>query len=261
MSAGRRFRRGVYLLPTIFTVGNLFCGFYSLVLGVRGDLGRAALMIVVAGVLDSLDGRIARATKTTSDFGLEFDSLADLVSFGVAPAMLAYHWALQGLGRVGWLVAFLYVVCAAMRLARFNIQAGPADRRYFVGLPSPSSAGALGALVFAFPDAAPSGSLVVAVALLVATLGLLMISRFRYPSFKDFGLGSRRSYLYVLPLAAILVAVAFHPEGTLLTFAAVYLLSAPVALVWSAAHRARQGAKAARTRHAGDGAADEPAFR
>ena len=254
----RRFRRGVYLLPTVFTVGNMFCGYFSLVLAGRGELERAGLMIVFAAVLDGLDGRIARLTKTTSAYGNEFDSLADLVSFGVAPAMLANHWALSGLGRLGWLVSFLYVVCAAMRLARFNIQAATADRRYFAGLPSPASAGSVGSLVFAFPGLVRERALVVAVALLVTTLGLLMISRFRYRSFKDLALRRRKSYLQVLPLAALLVAVAFPPQWTLLSFAAVYLASAPASYLWSAA---RRRLVAARKRRSRSEVADEPAFR
>jgi len=261
MPGTRRFRRGVYLLPTVFTIGNLFCGFYSLVLSVRGDFERAAILIIIAGVLDGLDGRIARLTGTTSAFGNEFDSLADLSSFGIAPAMLANQWALMSLGRLGWLVAFLFVVCAAMRLARFNIQAASADRRYFAGLPSPSSAGALASLVFAFPSARPAGSLAVGVGLLVATLGLLMISHFRYRSFKDLGLGSRRSYLYVLPLAALLVAIAFQPQWTFLTFAAVYLASAPAGYLVSLTRRSRARYVAARRRRAGTDVADEPALR
>ena len=248
----------MYLLPTVFTVGNMFCGYWSLVLAGQGKLERAGLMIVFAAVLDGLDGRIARMTKTTSAYGNEFDSLADLVSFGVAPAMLANHWALSNLGRLGWLVSFLYVVCAAMRLARFNIQAASADRRYFVGLPSPASAGSVGSLVFAFPGVVGQRALVVAVALLVTTLGLLMISRFRYRSFKDLALRRRKSYVQVLPLAALLVAVAFQPQWTLLSFAAVYLASAPVSYLWSAA---RRRTVASRKQGSRSEVADEPAFR
>lgn len=248
----------MYLLPTVFTVGNMFCGYWSLVLAVHGELERAGLLIVFAGVLDGLDGRIARLTKTSTAFGYEFDSLADLVSFGVAPAMLAHQWALSGLGRLGWLVSFLYVVCAAMRLARFNIQAANADRRYFAGLPSPASAGSLGSLVFAFPAVVRERSLYIVVALLVTTLGLMMVSRFRYRSFKDLALRRRKSYLQVLPLAALLVAVAFQPQWTLLSFAVVYLASAPASYLWSAARRRLVVARKEGSRSE---VADEPAFR
>ncbi|HXV75452.1 MAG TPA: CDP-diacylglycerol--serine O-phosphatidyltransferase [Candidatus Polarisedimenticolaceae bacterium] len=232
MGRNGKFRRGIYLLPTLFTIGNLFCGFYAVVSASRGEFERAALMVIVAGVLDGLDGRIARMTRSTSAFGTQFDSLADLVSFGIAPAMLAYHWALAPLGRIGWLVPFLYLVCAAMRLARFNIKVASSDKRFFAGLPSPGSAGALASLVFAFP-APPGGTgLVVAVAVLVGTLGLLMLSTFRYRSFKDLDLAHRRSYLVILPLAAMLVAVAIQPKGALLLFASVYLMSAPLGYLW-----------------------------
>jgi len=156
------------------------------------------------------------------------------VSFGVAPALLVYHWSLVPLGRVGWLVAFLFVVCAAMRLARFNIQAGAADKRYFAGLPSPSAGGSVACLSFAFPDSPSAGWIVVAVALLVTTLGLLMVSRFRYPSFKGLGLRNRRSYLYVLPLAATLVGIAVAPAPVMLVVAGLYLVSAPAAYLWGA---------------------------
>ena len=235
MVGNRRLRRGIYLLPTLFTVGNIFCGYWSLIQTYRGALELGAVLIVVAGVLDGLDGRIARLTGTTSDFGLEFDSLADMVSFGVAPALLAYHWALAPLGRTGWLVAFLFVVCAAMRLARFNLQgAGTADRRFFAGLPSPAPRACSPASIFAFPELArhagcPSWSRP------GARLGLLMISRLRYYAFKDFDLRSRRSYVYVLPLAGVLVAIAVYPKGTLLLVSTAYLLSAPTYYLWSTA--------------------------
>ena len=261
MGRSRRFRRGIYLLPTVFTIGNLFCGFYSLVLAFRGDFERAALMIVVAGVLDGLDGRIARLTGTTSEFGNQFDSLADVVSFGVAPALLAYRWALLPLGRLGWLVTFLFLVCAAMRLARFNIQASVGDKRFFAGLPSPSAAGALACVVFAFPVFPDRDWVPISVAILVATLGLLMVSRFRYRSFKEFDLRNRRSYIYVLPLAAIVVAIAIHPKGALLFFAALYLVSAPSAYVWSVIARRRPQSSSESSEQGGEAVTDEPALR
>ena len=261
MGRSRRFRRGIYLLPTIFTIGNLFCGFYSLVLAFRGDFERAALMIVVAGVLDGLDGRIARLTGTSTEFGNQFDSLADVVSFGVAPALLVYRWALLPLGRIGWLVTFLFLVCAAMRLARFNIQANVGDKRFFAGLPSPSAAGALACVAFAFPMAPELSWVPIAVAILIATLGLLMVSRFRYRSFKEFDLRSRRSYLYVLPLAVIVVAIAIHPKGALLCFAALYLVSAPSAFLWSVIARTGPRTSPDSTEEAAEAVVDEPVLR
>jgi len=257
----RRFRRGIYLLPTIFTIGNLFFGFYSLVLAFRGDFERAALMIVVAGVLDGLDGRIARLTGTTTEFGNQFDSLADVVSFGVAPALLVYRWALLPLGRIGWLVTFLFLVCAAMRLARFNIQSSVGDKRFFAGLPSPSAAGALACVVFAFPLSPELIWVPISAAILIATLGLLMVSRFRYRSFKEFDLRSRRSYIYVLPLAVIVVAIALHPKGALLFFAALYLISAPSAFLWSVITRTGLRKSAQSAEQAAEAVVDEPAIR
>jgi CDP-diacylglycerol--serine O-phosphatidyltransferase len=261
MAGRKRFRRGIYLLPTVFTIGNLFCGFYSLVLTFRGEFERAALMIIVAGVLDGLDGRIARMTRTTSAFGNQFDSMADVVSFGVAPALLAYRWALLPLARVGWLVTFLYLVCAAMRLARFNIRSSVADKRFFAGLPSPSAAGAMAALVFAFPEAPRVDWVPVTISVLVASLGLLMVSRFRYRSFKELELGNRRSYIYVLPLAAMLVAIGIYPKGALLLFAVLYLLSAPLGYLWSFITRAKSRENADARDASGEEVVDEPALR
>lgn len=237
--ATSRHRRGIYLLPTLFTVANLFCGFSSLILSARGNFEQAALLIVVAAVLDGLDGRIARLTATTSPFGLEFDSLADIVSFGIAPALLSYHWALHPVARLGWLVAFLYVVCAAMRLARFNIGSSfVGDKRYFAGLPSPMAGSVLACFAFAFPQVPQSDWLVLLLALFVFAVALLMISRLRYRSFKELDLADRRSYIYVLPVAASLVAVAYHPKAALLLFSIAYLLSAPASYLWGLVLRA-----------------------
>jgi len=233
MNRTRRLRRGIYLLPTMFTVGNLFCGFFSLVRTFRGEFDQAAVLIIVAAVLDGIDGRIARLTGTVSPFGREFDSLADIVSFGIAPALLVYHWALLPLGRIGWLVAFLYVVCAAMRLARFNIRSSQADRRYFTGLPSPSAGAGIASVAFAFPSLTIAGWLSGLFAFAVAGLGLLMVGRLRYPSFKQLGLRRRHSFLIVLPLAAMLVTIAIHPELALLLLFLLYLFSAPVLYVWT----------------------------
>ena len=251
-----RLRRGIYLLPTLFTIGNLFCGFYSLVLTFRSEFERASLLVVAAGILDGLDGRIARLTGTTSAFGNEFDSLADVVSFGVAPALLAYHWGLIPLGRFGWLVAFLFVVCAAMRLARFNIQTSAADKRYFAGLPSPMAGGSVACLSYALPALQPQRWIALAVATLVTTLGLLMVSRFRYPSFKGLRLRSRRSYLYVLPIAAMLVGIAVAPAPVMLGVAGLYLISAPAAYLWGALH-----ARSVPRERPGESVADEPLLR
>jgi len=257
MRRPRHLRRGIYLLPTLFTVGNLFCGYASLVQVQRGALVPAAWFIVLAAVLDGLDGRIARLTGTTSDFGLEFDSLADVVSFGVAPALLMYRWSLLPVGRVGWLVAFLVVVCAAMRLARFNIRADITDKRHFAGLPSPLAAGTLAAWVLAFPHLAPSTGEAALLAVPVSAVALAMISRFRYRSFKEFDLRNRRSYIYVLPLAIMILAIAVYPRWALLVFTSVYVLSAP-SLYLVGLLRRRFGRAPAEAPGAGRGVVDDP---
>jgi CDP-diacylglycerol--serine O-phosphatidyltransferase len=231
MARTRQLRRGIYLLPTLFTLGNMFCGYSSVVQASSGHLRTAAMLIVLAAVLDGLDGRIARLTGSTSEFGLQFDSLADVVSFGVAPAMLAYHWGL-GPGRLGWSLAFLYVVCAATRLARYNIKAPKTDSRYFAGLPSPMAGCAIASLAFAYPEPPRVPGLSAALAGLVFGAAVLMISRLRYRSFREIDLRHRRSYTVVLPIAAVLVAITLVPEHALLTLCSVYLLSGPLLYLW-----------------------------
>lgn len=184
---GRKVRhRGIYLLPNLFTTANLFAGFYAIVNAMSGNFSVAAATIFVAMVLDSLDGRVARLTNTQSAFGAEYDSLSDMVAFGVAPALLAFEWALSGLGSVGLTVAFIYVAGAALRLARFNTQIGKVDKRYFIGLASPAAAGVVAGTVWAFSDFGIKGSnMSFIVALLVALAGMLMVSNIKFYSFKD----------------------------------------------------------------------------
>src|SRR5688500_16830980 len=175
----RGLRRGVSLLPSLFTLANLFCGWACVVHAMRGELATAAPFIGVAVVLDMLDGRIARMTGTTSDFGVQLDSLADLISFGMAPAVLAFQWGLLPLGRIGWAVGFMYLTAAALRLARFNIQA-VTDKRYFVGLPSPAAAGLVAATVFYFPSGLQTYPVALLGALMMVTPGLLMVSTIKF---------------------------------------------------------------------------------
>jgi CDP-diacylglycerol---serine O-phosphatidyltransferase len=229
MAGRKKLRRGIYLLPTLFTTGNLCCGFFSLIQSARGHYENAALLIILAGVLDGLDGRIARLTGTTSEFGVEFDSLADIASFGIAPAFLAYEWALVPFHRVGWLVAFLFVACAATRLARFNLLHGVADKRFFAGLPSPAAAGTVASAAFAFPEPPTHLGASVLIGLLVAAAALLMVSHVRYRSFKNIDLGSPRSYLTVLLIVAAIVVVLVHPRS-LMIVAGIYLVWGPA--VW-----------------------------
>ncbi len=243
MAGRRKLRRGIYLLPTSFTTGNLCCGFFSLIESSRGHYETAALLIIAAGVLDGLDGRIARLTGTTSEFGVEFDSMADISSFGIAPAFMAYEWALQPFHRVGWLIAFLFVACAATRLARFNIQHGSSDKRFFAGLPSPAAAGVVASVAVAFPDPPTQLGFSVLIGVLVAAAALLMVSHVRYRSFKGLDLRSPRSYLSVVAIVLVLVSVLIHPRA-LMVIAGLYLLWGPA--VWFAGwiSRGRGGPRA-----------------
>jgi CDP-diacylglycerol--serine O-phosphatidyltransferase len=221
--------RGLFVLPTLFTVGNLFCGYLSIWSSIRGTFETSALLIIGAAILDALDGRIARLTHSTSKFGEEYDSLADLVSFGVAPAVLAYSWGLSDFARIGWMASFLFVVCGSMRLARFNIQTRIVDKRYFVGLPIPAAAGVIAALVLATPERLVDRVLMTGLLVATFVLSYLMISTIRYRSFKDLDLKRRRP-AWILPAIALVFAViAYRPILALLTIAAVFAASGPVA--------------------------------
>ena len=241
----RRFRRGVYLLPSLFTMANMFCGYACIVHSMRAvnapdraeQLSTAALFIGFAFVLDALDGRIARLTGAESEFGLQLDSLADVVSFGVAPAILAFQWGLQPLGRIGWAAGFLFVAAAAVRLARFNIQSGSQDKRYFVGLPSPTAASVVAATVFAYPSGFQTNTEALPVLAMVIVPALLMVSTIRYRSFKTIDLQSRRSYPVLFLLALGLALLAAQPQWLLLGMAYTYLASAFIGLAW---HRLRR---------------------
>ncbi|MPZ17889.1 MAG: CDP-diacylglycerol--serine O-phosphatidyltransferase [Luteitalea sp.] len=240
--ASRRFRRGTYLLPSLFTLANMFCGYACIIYAMRGEYVTAAPFIGVAMVLDMLDGRIARLTKTSSAFGVEFDSLADVISFGVAPAVLALAWGLTPMGRVGWVTGFIYVSAVAIRLARFNIQssANP-DKRYFAGMPCPPAAGVVAATVFAWPYGLTAWHGVLALPLLLVP-ALLMVSTIRYRSFKTFDLRKRRSYRNLIFLALMIAAIAAEPQGTLVLMAYTYLLSGLVGYAWTRVRRKPESA-------------------
>lgn len=234
-----RARRGIYLLPSAFTVANVFCGFYAIVSSINGEYGFAGALIGLAILLDTLDGRVARFANASSEFGREFDSLADQVSFGVAPMVLAYTWALHLWPRLGWLIGFLFVICGAMRLARFNIQQSMTDKRFFVGLPIPGAAGVVAALIFRFPEPLASRNDALPVLALVFVLSLLMVSRVRYYTFKDFDLRRRQPHLLILFLALLIVAVFTHPQVMLLSMATAYLASGLLLKLWSLFSRSR----------------------
>jgi CDP-diacylglycerol--serine O-phosphatidyltransferase len=235
----RRLRRGgVYLLPSMFTMANMFCGYACIVHAMRGEFATAAPFIGVAIVLDMLDGRVARLTGSTSDFGVEFDSLADVISFGVAPAVLSFAWGLQPLGRIGWAASFLFVAAAAVRLARFNVQTGVAhDKRYFVGMPSPSAGGVLAATVFAYPAGFKTYPEALPVLALVIVPALLMVSAIRFRSFKSFDMQARRRYPVLLLVALGLALLAAQPEIVLVVLAYTYLASAFIGQAWSKLYR------------------------
>ncbi|MBI2834793.1 MAG: CDP-diacylglycerol--serine O-phosphatidyltransferase [Acidobacteria bacterium] len=239
----RRFRRGAYLLPSMLTMANMFCGYACVVFSMRGEFTTAALFIGIAIVLDLLDGRIARLTGTSSPFGLEFDSLADVISFGIAPAILSFRWGLEPLGRSGWAAGFLFVSCAAMRLARFNIQSPGADKRFFVGLPSPAAASVPASTVFMlaqpefFPNGITDARQALPVLAMVIVPGLLMVSTIRFRSFKTLDLGSRRSYRNLIVFAALLVALVMHPQAVLAIMSYTYLLAGLIAFAISRVRR------------------------
>ena len=224
----QRARRGMFLLPSMLTVANLFCGYACLVYTLRGEFSTAAPFIGIALVLDSLDGRIARLMNATSAFGVEFDSLADIVSFGVAPAILVCAWGLTPFGQLGWAAGFLYVVAAGTRLARFNIQRGTVDKRYFVGMPSPSAACVLAATVFAFPTPSVSAIEALPIFLVVLIPAFLMITTLRFRSFKEVNLGHRRSYVPLIAIAGVIALINAHPPFVLAGMAYIYLASGPV---------------------------------
>ena len=234
--ATRRFRRGVYLLPSMFTLANMFCGYACIVYSMRGELEKAAPLIGLAILVDMFDGRVARMTGTTSAFGVEFDSLADVVSFGVAPAIMAFEWGLQPLGRLGWTAGFVFVAGAAIRLARFNIQVGTVDKKYFVGLPSPAAAAVPASTIFLYPAGFQTTAAALPVLALVIVPGLLMVSTVRFYSFKSVDMQSRRAYP-VLVLLAIGLAIVISHEVMLVVLSYTYLASGLVMWAWSRLRR------------------------
>ncbi len=221
--------KGIYLLPNLFTTGALFSGFYAIVAGMNGNFENAAIAIFVSMILDGLDGRVARMTNTQSDFGAEYDSLADMVSFGVAPALVTFSWALQDLGKVGWVAAFVYVAGAALRLARFNTQIDTADKNYFTGLASPAAAAIVAGTVWAFSETGATGQDVAWVmALLVPFAGVLMVSNFQYHSFKGLDLKGKVPFVAMLAIVMVFVVVSIDPAKVLLGVFMAYALSGPV---------------------------------
>ncbi|MGE3758735.1 MAG: CDP-diacylglycerol--serine O-phosphatidyltransferase [Pseudobdellovibrionaceae bacterium] len=225
----KRPRREQYILvlPSLFTTGNLFCGFYSIVRSFNHDFEKAAYAVLLAVLFDVLDGRVARITRSQSKFGVEYDSIADVVSFGVAPAILSYVWVLEGFGRVGWAAAFLFAACAALRLARFNTISEELPKSYFLGLPTPAAAVAISGIFIAYEEIHFPYPETVMLAVCVA-LGLLMVSNIRYRSFKDFDLRHRRSFFQLVFLVAVIACIAIRHELSLGIITVGYALFGPV---------------------------------
>jgi CDP-diacylglycerol--serine O-phosphatidyltransferase len=252
----RGLRRGVYILPSLFTMANMFCGYACIVYAMRGDYERAAPFVGFAVILDMLDGRIARLTGSTSAFGVEFDSLADVVSFGVAPALLVFQWGLTDFGRLGWAAGFIYLSAAAIRLARFNIQTGGGlDKRYFVGMPSPAAAAVPAATVFAYPYGLQGWLAGIALAIVLVP-AFLMMSTIRYHSFKSIDLRAPRSYRKLILVALVMAAIATHPQIALVVLAYVYLVSGLAGWVTGRMRRRRDGSS--QVPHAAPDAAATP---
>ncbi len=230
--------RGIYLLPNLFTTAGLFAGFFAIIAASQGRFSAACIAIFVAAILDGIDGRVARLTNTQSEFGVQYDSLADLISFGLAPALVMYHWSLMALrldgatlGKIGWLGAFLYAACAALRLARFNSQVATVDKRYFIGLASPAAAGLMASFVWTCHELGFTGDALRFFALgVTVACGLLMVTRVRYTSFKGSGTGpkaDRVPFVTLVVALVILIALWIDPPKTLLAAATLYALSGP----------------------------------
>jgi CDP-diacylglycerol---serine O-phosphatidyltransferase len=233
-----RFKRGVYLLPSMFTVANLFCGYGCVVYATQRDFDTAAVLIGIAMVLDTLDGFVARLTKTSSAFGVQLDSIADVVSFGLAPAILAFTWGLWPLKRLGWAAGFIYLTATAMRLARFNIQtAAVIDKRYFVGMPSPAAAGVIASTIYLFPEGPQDREFAFAALAMVMVPALLMVSSIRFRSVKAIDVGWRRSYFALFLVAVVLALIASYPRIALVTLAYSYTVGALVVWGYNRARR------------------------
>lgn len=224
-----RMKKGVYILPNLFTTGNLFCGFWAIVTVHQEDYFYAAAAILVACVFDALDGKVARFSGSMSKFGIQYDSLADLVSFGLAPAFLGFSWALRPYGRFGWLAAFLFVACGALRLARFNVMAAAGDTKYFKGLPIPAAASMIALTILLYQRLIETGGVKdVVILVMIYVLAFLMVSNIRYASFKEFNLAKRKPFSLFIFIVLTLVVVIMEPVIVLFAFMLTYTLSGPV---------------------------------
>jgi CDP-diacylglycerol--serine O-phosphatidyltransferase len=226
----RHRRKGIYILPSLFTTASLFAAFYAIVQAMQGNFEQAPIAIFISMVLDALDGRVARLTHTESEFGAQYDSIVDMVAFGLAPALVMYIWALSGLDKLGWLAAFIYAACAGLRLARFNVQMGVVDKRYFRGLPSPSAAALVAGFIWVLHAQGIPGREISLIALAVTVAaGGLMVSNVRYRSFKDLDLRGRVPFVAILAVPLVFVLIVLDPPQVLFAVFAGYAASGPIA--------------------------------
>lgn len=222
-------KKGIYVLPNLITSASLFAGFYAMIAGIQGRFEMAATAILIACVLDALDGRIARLTHSTSHFGSEYDSLSDLVAFGVAPGILAFQWAMEPFGRLGWLACFLYVICGALRLARFNAQKNTQKSSHFSGLPIPGAAGAFASFVLFTESLGFTGDAQGATAIVfIYLLSFLMVSTIPYPSFKELDLRRRKPFHVLVAIILVLIVIAYKPKIMLFLVLGAYIVAGPV---------------------------------
>ncbi|MBN2059961.1 MAG: CDP-diacylglycerol--serine O-phosphatidyltransferase [Deltaproteobacteria bacterium] len=222
-------RKGIFILPNLFTSASLFGGFYAIIAAIQGRYESAAIAVIVSSVFDGLDGRIARATGTTSNFGVEYDSLSDLIAFGVAPAILAFLWALEPFGRLGWLAAFMYVICGALRLARFNVEKKIVPSSYFKGLPIPAAACFISSLIlFSTAIKGFTDNRHILIIFMIYILSFLMVSSLHYPSFKEFNIRNQKPFNVLVSIILILMVIAYKPKILLFLIMTAYVLAGPV---------------------------------
>ena len=227
-----KMRKGIYILPNLFTTGNLFCGFWAIVAVFQEQFEYAALAILLASVFDVLDGKVARLSGATSKFGIQYDSLADLISFGVAPALLAFSWALRPYGRFGWLAAFLFVVCGALRLARFNVMSSAGEVKYFKGLPIPAAASMIALTILLYLRLIETGWVKdIVILVMIYILAFLMVSSIRYASFKELDLAKRKPFSIFMFVVLSIIVIIMEPVLVLFGFVLLYIFSGPVRMV------------------------------
>ncbi len=232
--------KGIYILPNLFTIAAIFAGFFAIVSVLKGNYENAAASIFIAMIMDALDGRIARLTNTMTSFGAEFDSMADMVSFAIAPALLAYSWGLYELGKFGWIIAFIYTVSVALRLARFNTQVDGTAKKFFQGLPSPSAAAVVASLVWVMSDLEiRSSTAAIILALTTLAVAILMVSNIRYHSFKDIELKNNVRFVVILILVVVIALISIDPEKVLFILFTSYATSGPITTIWGLRQKRR----------------------